>query len=74
VNIGLPIERRRAHERVAVKLIQENFDNIPLSLDTSNKAAIEAGISVYNRSKGKPIVQLRGRGRQDRQYRSGCSK
>ena len=40
----------------AVQLIQQNFDNVPLALDTSNKAAIEAGISVYNRSKGKPIV------------------
>ena len=29
---------------------------LPLALDTSNVAAIEAGISVYNRSKGKPIV------------------
>ena len=27
-----------------------------LRLDTSNKKAIEAGISVYNRAKGKPIV------------------
>lgn len=40
----------------AVKLIQENCDNIPLALDTSNQKAIEAGISVYNRAKGKPIV------------------
>ncbi len=40
----------------AVQLLQSNFDNVPLALDTSNKAAIEAGISVYNRSKGKPIV------------------
>ena len=40
----------------AVKLLQENFDNVPLALDTANKAAIEAGIKVYNRSKGKPIV------------------
>ena len=40
----------------AVKLLQENFDNVPLALDTANKKAIEAGISVYNRSKGKPIV------------------
>ena len=39
-----------------VKLLQENFDNIPLALDTANKKAIEAGIAVYNRSKGKPIV------------------
>ncbi|MEG2259123.1 MAG: carbon monoxide dehydrogenase/acetyl-CoA synthase methytransferase subunit, partial [Oscillospiraceae bacterium] len=40
----------------AVQLLQENFDNVPLALDTANKKAIEAGISVYNRSKGKPIV------------------
>lgn len=40
----------------AVKLLQENFDNVPLALDTANKAAIEAGIAVYNRAKGKPIV------------------
>ena len=40
----------------AVELLQSNFDNVPLALDTSNVAAIEAGISVYNRSKGKPIV------------------
>jgi 5-methyltetrahydrofolate corrinoid/iron sulfur protein methyltransferase len=40
----------------AVKLLQENFDNVPLALDTANKKAIEAGISVYNRAKGKPIV------------------
>ena len=40
----------------AVKLIQENCDNAPLCLDTSNRKAIEAGISVYNRQKGKPIV------------------
>ena len=40
----------------AVQLLQSNFDNVPLALDTSNKAAIEAVISVYNRSKGKPIV------------------
>lgn len=39
-----------------VKLLQENFDNVPIALDTANKKAIEAGISVYNRSKGKPIV------------------
>lgn len=40
----------------AVKLIQEEFDNIPLCLDTANTKAIEAGIHVYNRTKGKPIV------------------
>ena len=40
----------------AVQLIQSNFDNVPLAFDTANKKAIEAGIGVYNRSKGKPIV------------------
>jgi 5-methyltetrahydrofolate corrinoid/iron sulfur protein methyltransferase len=39
-----------------VKLLQENFDNVPLALDTANKKAIEAGIKVYNRAKGKPLV------------------
>ncbi len=39
-----------------VKLLQENFDNVPLALDTANMKAIEAGIKVYNRAKGKPIV------------------
>ena len=56
VNIG-PCEAD-GEERMmwAVKLLQEDLDNIPLALDTSNVKAIEAGISVYNRSKGKPIV------------------
>ncbi len=40
----------------AVKLLQENFNNVPLALDTANKRAIEAGIAVYNRTNGKPIV------------------
>ncbi|MCM1148516.1 MAG: carbon monoxide dehydrogenase/acetyl-CoA synthase methytransferase subunit [Butyricicoccus sp.] len=40
----------------AVKLLQENFNNVPLALDTANKRAIEAGIRVYNRTNGKPIV------------------
>ena len=39
-----------------VKLLQENFNNVPLALDTANKRAIEAGIRVYNRTNGKPIV------------------
>ena len=40
----------------AVKLLQENFNNVPLALDTANKRAIEAGIKVNNRTNGKPIV------------------
>jgi len=56
VNIG-PAEKNGPElMRWAVKLLQENFDNVPLCLDTANKNAIEAGISVYNEAKGKPIV------------------
>ena len=40
----------------AVHTIQDAFDNVPLALDTANMKAIEAGIAVYNRAKGKPIV------------------
>jgi 5-methyltetrahydrofolate corrinoid/iron sulfur protein methyltransferase len=56
VNIG-PAEKDGVElMKWAVKLLQTNFDNVPLALDTANKKAIEAGISVYNRTKGKPIV------------------
>ena len=40
----------------AVRLLQENFNNVPLALDTTNVKAIEAGIRAYNRANGKPIV------------------
>ena len=40
----------------AVQLVQAECDNVHLALDTANTKAIESGISVYNRSKGKPIV------------------
>lgn len=40
----------------AVKAVQSKFDNVPLALDTTNKKAIEAGLKVYNREKGKPII------------------
>ncbi|MCC6094551.1 MAG: dihydropteroate synthase [Eubacterium sp.] len=56
VNIGPAESDGPERMKWAVELIQSNFDNVPLALDTSNKAAIEAGISVYNRSKGKPII------------------
>lgn len=39
-----------------VQLLQKEFDNVPIALDTTNQKAIEAGLKVYNRSKGKPIV------------------
>jgi 5-methyltetrahydrofolate corrinoid/iron sulfur protein methyltransferase len=55
-NIG-PAERDGEElMKWGVKLLQENLDNVPLALDTVNQKAIEAGISVYNRSKGKPVV------------------
>ena len=56
VNIGPAENDGEDLMKWAVQLIQSNFDNVPLALDTANKKAIEAGISVYNRSKGKPIV------------------
>jgi len=56
VNIGPAEKNGEELMKWAVKLLQENFDNVPLCLDTANRKAIEAGISVYNRSKGKPIV------------------
>ena len=56
VNIGPAENNGPELMKWAVELIQGNFDNVPLALDTANKAAIEAGISVYNRSKGKPLV------------------
>ena len=56
VNIG-PAEKDGPERMMwAVKLLQENFNNVPLALDTANKKAIEAGIAVYNRTNGKPIV------------------
>lgn len=56
VNIG-PAERDGEEVmQWIVQAIQSEFNNVPLVLDTANKKAIEAGIKVYNRSKGKPIV------------------
>ncbi|MDR1580015.1 MAG: dihydropteroate synthase [Synergistaceae bacterium] len=56
VNIGPAAKNGEELMRWVVKLLQENCDNVPLSLDTANKKAIEAGIAVYNRTKGKPII------------------
>ena len=56
VNIG-PAEKNGPElMKWAVKLLQDNCGNVPLCLDTANKKAIEAGISVYNPVKGKPII------------------
>ena len=56
VNIGPAENDGEELMKWAVQLIQAEFDNVPLALDTANQKAIEAGISVYNRAKGKPIV------------------
>ncbi len=56
VNIGPSEKGGEELMKWAVAMIQSECDNMPLCLDTSNAKAIEAGISVYNRSKGKPIV------------------
>ena len=56
VNIGPAESNGEELMKWAVQLLQSNFDNVPLALDTANMKAIEAGISVYNRAKGKPIV------------------
>lgn len=56
VNIGPAESDGEELMKWAVTTIQQAYDNVPLCLDTVNRKAIEAGISVYNRSKGKPIV------------------
>ncbi|MBR6322231.1 MAG: dihydropteroate synthase [Lachnospiraceae bacterium] len=56
VNIGPAESNGETLMKWAVQLLQSEFDNVPLCLDTANRKAIEAGISVYNRAKGKPIV------------------
>ncbi|MBE6927530.1 MAG: carbon monoxide dehydrogenase [Ruminococcaceae bacterium] len=56
VNIGPAEGNGPELMRWAVRLLQENFDNVPLALDTTNQKAIEAGLQVYNRTNGKPII------------------
>lgn len=56
VNIGPAESNGEELMKWAVRLLQDNFDNVPLCLDTVNRRAIEAGIGVYNRKKGKPII------------------
>jgi 5-methyltetrahydrofolate corrinoid/iron sulfur protein methyltransferase len=56
VNIGPAESTGEDLMKWAVQLLQEHFDNVPRCLVTANRKAIEAGISVYNRAKGKPIV------------------
>ena len=56
VNIGPAENGGEELMKWAVRLIQDNFDNHPLCLDTANSKAIEAGLSVYNPVRGKAIV------------------
>ena len=56
VNIGPAASDGPERMMWAVKLLQENFDSVPLVLDTANQKAIEAGIRVYDRTHGKPVV------------------
>lgn len=56
VNIGPAESDGEEVMRWAVRLLQRAFDNVPLALDTANFRAIEAGLDVYDRSRGKPIV------------------
>ena len=39
-----------------VQLLQSKLNNVPLALDTANKEALEAGLKVYDRTHGKPII------------------
>ncbi len=56
VNIGPGGEDAEELMQWAVKTIQSNCGNIPLALDTANKKAIAAGLRVYDRTNGKPII------------------
>lgn len=56
VNIGPAESNGPELMQWAVQLLQQNFNNVPLALDTANQKAIEAGIKVYDRTNGKPIV------------------
>ena len=59
VNIGPAENDGEDLMKWAVQLLQSEFDNVPLALDTTNKKAIEAGISVYNRAKeNRSLTQL----------------
>ncbi|HBG0432842.1 TPA: dihydropteroate synthase [Clostridioides difficile] len=39
-----------------IKLLQSEFNNVPIALDTANKKAIKAGLKVYDRTNAKPII------------------
>ena len=66
VNIGPAENDGPELMKWAVELLQSNFDNVPLALDTSNVAAIEAGMDVENDMWFDPLF-LVIKGMQDKQ-------
>ena len=54
VNIGPAENDGEDLMKWAVQLLQSNFDNVPLALDTANKKAIEAGAKEFIQ---KPLDQ-----------------
>ena len=58
VNIGPAENDGEDLMKWAVQLLQSEFDNVPLALDTTNKKAIEAGISVYKEQKENRSLTL----------------
>ena len=58
VNIGPAENDGEDLMKWAVQLLQSEFDNVPLALDTTNKKAIEAGISVSTEQKENRSLTL----------------
>jgi 5-methyltetrahydrofolate corrinoid/iron sulfur protein methyltransferase len=56
LNIGPARKGSKGLMAWGIKILQEKFDNVPIALDTADITEIEDGIKVYNRAKGKPIV------------------
>ncbi|GMO55516.1 MAG: carbon monoxide dehydrogenase/acetyl-CoA synthase methytransferase subunit [Termitinemataceae bacterium] len=56
LNIGPPRAGIKGLMAWGIKELQQKFDNVPIALDTADVSEIESGIAVYNRAKGKPIV------------------
>ena len=57
VNIGPAENDGEDLMKWAVQLLQSEFDNVPLALDTTNKKAIEAGISVFDANDIDVVLQ-----------------
>ena len=56
VNIGPAENDGEELMQWAVKLLQENFDNVPLALDTANMKAIEAAQFIESIITGKQVA------------------